>query len=352
MATKIVGLDIGTTMIRAAEVELSGRAPSSGSVGTAVRYAEAVLPTGAVSDGEVNENQTVASVIKQVWSRGGFSTKDVVIGIGNARTVVREMQMALLPMDQLRRSLPFQVEEFLPMSTDEALLDYYPTGQVDTDSGPQLRGILVAAAKHSVATTVLAAETAGLKPKSVDLNAFALSRALIHGQWLQPTVALVDIGARTTTVVISEAGQPRLIRMLGSGGQDVTEAVASATQMTFPDAEALKRQLGLATGDPATKLASDAIAATARALVDGIRNTFVYFTGNNPGAGIQHVILTGGGSLMPGFGQYLASACRLPVSYGDATVGLKPSKRVASAIAGRESAVAVAMGLAMGEVHA
>jgi len=350
VAIKVVGLDIGTTMMRAAEVAASGRGGDT--VGTLVKYAEMPMPVGAVSDGEVHEARTTASMVKQLWSQGGFSTKDVVVGIGNARTVVREMEMAELPMNQLRQSLPFHVEEFLPMSTDEALLDYYPTSQLERDGGTALRGMLVAAAKHSVATTVLAIESAGLKPQGVDLKAFAMMRALVRGQWAQSTVALVDIGARTTTVVVAEAGQPRLIRMLASGGQDTTEAIASATQATHQDAERFKREIGLqASQDPSHKVASDAVGTTSKTLVEGIRNTFVYYTGNNPGAGIQHVILTGGGALMPGLGQYLASACRLPVSFGDATSSLKTSKKVASAVKGREALISVPVGLAMAEVE-
>lgn len=351
MANKIVGLDIGATMIRAAEVESSGRAQGGAPLGSLLKYAEAQMPPGAYVDGEVHDTATVAGALKRLWSQGGFSTKDVIVGIGNARTVVREMQVAELPMADLRKSLPFQVEEFLPTSTDESLLDFYPTAEIPGERGPMLRGILVAASKYAVGKTAMAVESAGLKLKGVDLKAFALTRALVPGQWDQATVALVDIGARTTTVVIVEAGMPRLIRMLPAGGGDVTDAIASAAHVAQNEAEEFKHRFGMAgSQESGSPVATDAMATVAKNHIDSIRNTLLYYTGNNAGAVIQHVVLTGAASLMPGFGQVLASACRLPVSFGNGAAAVKMTKRAQQTAQGREALIAVASGLGLGEV--
>lgn len=352
MAVHTVGLDIGTTHVRAAEVEFGGKGPSSGNA-TLVRYAELPLPAGAVGDGEVHEVQTVASVLKRLWSKGKFSTKDVITGVGSQRVVVRELTVPSLPMDQLRKSLPFQVSELLPMSTDEAMLDFYPTAEGDGDSGGKvLRGILVAAPKATVSSHVLSIESAGLRPTMVDLNAFALFRAQSSAEWGQQTVAFVDIGARTTNVLVAAAGAPRFVRTLPSGGQDASDAVASALKISGQEAESVKKEIGIgfAVADQ-YKPAAEALAATTKTLVEAIRNTFVYYAGNNPGAAIQHVVLTGGGAHLPGLGQFLASASRLPVSFGDGFARVKVSKRVRSEVPeGRESVVPIAVGLAFGEV--
>jgi type IV pilus assembly protein PilM len=333
-------------MIRAAEVEMSGRAQ-----GTILKYAEAPMPSGAVVDGDVNDSGATANLIKSLWTQGGFTTKDVIVGVGSARTVVREMQVSEMPMDQLRKSLPFQVEEFLPSSTDEMLIDFYPTAEVEGERIPNLRGILVAASKQSVSNTVLAVESGGLKLKGVDLKAFALTRALITPELAGATVALVDIGARITTVSIVEHGAPRLIRMLTSGGLDVTNAVATAAQLPQPEAEELKRRVGIASpAESGSQAIADALMSTSKTLVDSIRNTLVYYTSNNPGSGIQHTVLTGGGAMMPGLGQALASAVRLPVSFGNGVGALKTSKKAQMTYQGRETLIAVPVGLAMGEV--
>jgi len=345
VAERVIGVDIGSTEIRAAEVETRGKGEKH-----LVSFASVPLPAGAVSDGEVMEVQTVAGALKQLWQAGGFSHKSVVMGTGNARTTVREMEVPSLPMDQLRSSLPFQVSEILPMSTEEALLDFYPTGERTVDGASYLRGIVVAVAKASVSNTVMAAESAGLRPVAIDLVGFALLRSLLTPGTQQPTVALVDIGARITTVVIVEAGQPRLVRVLPSGGSDVTDALTSALQIPLAEAEQAKRAVGLNGDVPPQHIpVRDAVMQSSRQLIEGIRNTFVYFQGGNPGAPIQHILLSGGGSHMVGLGQYLASASRLPVSYANSLVAVKPSKKAAAAVQGRESLTGVAIGLAMGE---
>jgi type IV pilus assembly protein PilM len=90
---------------------------------------------------------------------------------------------------------------------------------------------------------------------------------------------------------------------------------------------------------------------TTKAFVESVRNTFVFYSQNNPSGPIQHVVLTGGGAHMPGLGQYLASAMRLPVSFGDGLARVKVNKRQRSTILdGRESLVAICVGLAMGKV--
>lgn len=349
MATRVIGVDIGTTQIRAIEVELSGKGATAGLVHA---YASAAVPSGAVADGEVLEVQTVASLLKQVWAQGKFSHKNVIIGLGNPRTVVREMEVPALPMQQLRTSLPFQVAEILPIPTDEALLDFYPTGHREEDGRELLRGIMVGAAKATVSNSILAVETAGLRPVGVDLNGFGILRAQSIGEWGQQVVAFVDIGARVSNVVIATQGQPRLVRMLPTGGQDATDAVASAMQIPAAEAEALKRAVGVgAEVPPQQQLARDAVNQATRQLVEGIRNTFVYFSGNNPGQAIQHVVLTGGGAFLPGLGQYLASASRLPVSFGNGLAGLRVSKRAAAMLQGQEMLVPTVAGLAMTEVQ-
>jgi type IV pilus assembly protein PilM len=352
VAVRVIGLDIGTTHVRAAEVEHSGRGPGSGHA-TLLKYAELALPAGAVSDGEVKEVATVASTLKRLWSKGHFSHRNVVSGVGNGRTVVREMQVPSLPLPQVRQSLPFQTGEMLPMSTDEALLDFYPTSEEDGDQGGKmLRGILVAISKATVSQHVAAIESAGLTPQMVDLNAFALYRAQAVPDWGDQTVAFVDIGARTTSVLVASTGLPRLVRILPAGGSDVTEAVAGAMKSTTQEAEQTKRQIGIGFAvDPSLKPGADALAITCRALVDAIRNTFVFYSQNNASGPIQHVALTGGGSHLPGLGQFLASAVRLPVSFGDGLSRVKAARSLKSTtMEGRESLLAVSVGLAFAEV--
>ncbi len=348
--TRVVGLDIGTTGVRAAQLEFGSGGPSATSQPTLTRVAHVPLPHGAVRDGEVADQDAVGSALRTLWTTGKFDTREVVTGVGNPRIVVRDLELPSMPMAQLRASLKYQVSEMLPMQVSDALLDYYPTGEYDGENGRTVVGMLVAAPLDSVTTNVLAAEGAGLLPTMVDLNSFALVRALARGDLLQRTVAIVDIGARTTNVVIATGGVPRLVRLLRAGGQDTTEAVASTMQLAHAEAEQVKRDLGVGfQAAPGYESAADAVMATTNSLVEAVRNTLSFYTSNHPGSGVDVVVLTGGGAHLPGLGQYLSSVTRLPVSLGDPISSVRVGKTVdRGSLSGYESLLTVAVGLAYG----
>lgn len=347
--TRVIGLDIGTTHLRAAELEFAG-ARSSRNPPTLLRYHEAELPAGAVRDAEVVDIGLVSNVLRQMWSHGKFSTRDCMIGVGNQRVVVRELELPWMPLTQIKASLPFQVQDLLPIASSEALLDYLPTGESASATGRMLSGLLVAASRETVNASILAVEGAGLRPRLVDLNAFALLRSLTQGEYAARTVALVDIGAKATNVVISASGVPRFVRTLAMGGQDATEAVARAMSISIPEAEGLKREVGVGfTVPPELAVAAEAVSGASRTLIEAVRNTFVYYSGGHPGAGIETAILTGGGSSLPGLGQYLASASRVPVVLGDplSTLRIAPTAG-RERLVGHESLLAMSVGLAYG----
>lgn len=348
-STRVIGLDIGSTAVRAVELEFA-KGDRARSNPTVVRVGEQALPQGAVRDGEVVQSDVVSAALRRLWQQSRFDGRDVVLGVGNQRVLVRELDLPWLPLPQLKASLPFQVNDLLPMSIDEALLDYHPTGEVDTERGRMLQGMLVAAQRDTVTANVVAVEGAGLRPVMVDLNGFALLRAVCRGDYAHAVVAYVDLGATVTTVVVAVNGVPRLVRSLPSGGSTVTNAVASALGTSFPEAEQIKRSVGLGfAAPPEAAPAAEAVGGVVRTQVEAIRNTFVYYAGNHPGEGIEVVVLTGGGAHLPGFGQYLSSASRLPTTLGDPLGGLRSAKTAqVGALKGNESSFALPVGLAYG----
>ncbi|MFC8191331.1 type IV pilus assembly protein PilM [Cellulomonas sp. NPDC057328] len=348
--TRVIGLDIGTTHVRAAEVEFGSGGPSLTARPRLVRLGVAQLPPGAVREGEVMERQTVGSTIKRLWAEQKFSHRNVVIGVGNQRVVVRDLDLPAMPLAQVRSSLPFQVADLIPVAVDDAILDYLPTGVRQGEGGDVMQGLLVAATKDTVTANTAAVEIAGLRPVVVDLGAFALARAMARGEALDHTVAVVDVGARVTTVAVVAQGVPRMVRMLPSGGQDVTEAVAAALQIPLDQAELAKRSIGVGyAAAPEHERAAEQITTVVSALVEAVRNTMVYYASSHPGAAVEHVLVTGGASHLPGLGQYLSTATRLPVSAGQPFDNVDVDRSLASGrFADEQHTLAIALGLAMG----
>jgi type IV pilus assembly protein PilM len=346
----VIGLDLGSTHVRAAEVRFGRGGAAGKQVPTLTRYAEVRLPLGAVRDGEVADSTAVTEALQQLWAEGRFSSRAVNIGVGNQRVVVRELELPWMPLPQIRTSLPFQVQELIPMPVEEALLDYYPTGEREGATGRMVQGMLVAASRDTVRANLMAVESAGLRPQMVDLNPFALLRSLARGEHAAQTIALVEIGARITQVVIVAHGVPRFVRMLPSGGQNVTDAVAAALGIAAAEAEDVKRTVGIGLPVPADLTAAgEAISTVVRPLIEAIRNTFVYYASNNPGAGIEVAVLTGGGSQLPGLDRFLASTSRLTVVAGDPLSSIKVAGTPQlENVAQRAAYLATPIGLAYG----
>ncbi|PFG33095.1 type IV pilus assembly protein PilM [Sanguibacter antarcticus] len=346
--SRIIGLDIGSTHVRAAEIKFDHK--NQNSQPELVRFGQVLLPEGALRDGEVVEMNVVATALRQLWRDHKFGTKDVVIGVGNQRVLIRDLDLPAMPLDQIRASLQYQVQDLLPVAVEDAVLDYLPTGLYDGQHGPVVGGLLVAATKDTVQANTAAVEAAGLRPVMVDVNAFALTRALARGQWAERTIAVVDLGARITDVVVIDGGAPRFVRTLPTGGADMTEAIARSMNISEPEAEQLKRQVGIGQPvPPEYSQAAEAIAEVGHVLIEAVRNTLSFYAMNNPGGGIEMVLLTGGGASLPGLGQYLSTAARVGVSLASPLstmkVGALPGNKNNDSW---QQTISLALGLAMG----
>jgi type IV pilus assembly protein PilM len=347
MTSHLVGLDIGETAVRGVEVRTT---PKTGS--SILRYHEVPLTEGAVRSGEVLEVNTVAAALKRLWLEGKFKTKDVVIGMGNQKVLARDLTVPRMPLASIRESLPLHVQDLIQVPVADALLDFYPIAEVETETGPAVSGLLIAAVKEAVMINLRAVREAGLSPVGVDLIGFALQRVL--GMSTGETTALIDVGASTTNVVLAIDGVPRFVRIIPAGGDDVTRALMSRLEIDRQQAEGLKRSIGLATAavPPENRAVSAVIEETSGELLSSLRNTLKYFANTRRDGTADRIVLTGGAARLPGFAEALGSMTRVPVTLLQPLVA-PPSgtrKQVAPVPEDedRRSRMAVALGLGLG----
>lgn len=366
MATSIVGLDIGSTGVRGVELSANGKNKP-----TLIRSYEIPLPPGAVIRGAVMEPEVVGAALKRLWSQGGFKSKKVVLGTGNQGVIVRDLTVPKMSLRHIRESLPFQVQSTLQMQLADSLLDFYPTSETLGEQGPVLNGLLVAAERKEILENVSAVERAGLTPVEVDLIPFALNRLLISRPQIKGTVALIDIGGTTTSIIISSDGVPWFVRIIPTGGDDLTQALMEGLEIDVFSAEELKRSLTLGVGEIeeddsnsktvkckcAKCVADDPYVDDSRSteilhsvsaeLFGSLRSTVNYFNNTRPQDPVREIILTGGGSLLSGFAEALSEIIHVPVVAADpfSMVAL-PRKKNAKKIH-LDGSIAVALGLAL-----
>ncbi len=313
MATRrAVGLDIGTTSVRAAQLSWSKDQLQL------ERFGQVALPLGAVRDGEVVDAQVVSVALRELWARSKFTTKKVVTGVANQKVVVRQLDLPWMPIGELRKSLGLLVADVIPMPIEQAILDVHPLEEIETDEGRRQRVLLVAADRSTVASLLSAVSGAGLTATSIDLTSFAILRALGSVDDLglgQTAEALVDVGASVTNIVVSQGGVPRFVRILLMGGADITETVAERMGISIDEAEAIKQVTSLpldhayADADPTVRV----VEAAATTWVDEVRGSLDYYFAQAGAIRLSRIVLSGGGSQLAGLAGRLSMATRLPV---------------------------------------
>lgn len=341
MAGSIVGVDIGTDSIRAVEITGAGKRP------IIKHHFEVALPDGAVRSGEVAEINTVAERLKQMWAAGKFTSRDIILGVGSPKVLVRDLTVPKLAAKELKISLPSYVQDMLPVPVHEALLDFYPISESAGENGATvLNGLLVAAVKESVLANVTAAQKAGLSVVGVDLLPFAMTRM----QKQQGLIAFVDVGARTTNVVVTYNGVPQFVRIIATGGFDLTQALSVRLEISLQQAEQMKLGLGLGTAgvSPERLPAVQIMREVTSDLLSSLRNTLAYYANTHPDQMYVSVVLSGRGANLLGFAEALGEITRIPVIIADPFSTVAPPKQLLNASPRDRHTFGIALGLAMG----
>lgn len=321
MARSIIGVEITEECVRAVEVT-TGRTPQI------VASGEVPLPPDAAHDSEVLDQGVVALAIRQLWSTAKFRSRNVTLGVASRRILVREYTTTAMRPELLRKALPFQVQDLLPVPVSQAVLDYYPISQ----TGDQVHGLLVAAVSETIEQIMATFARAKVRITDVDLTAFGLARATGA---LVPTGtgAIVYAGDHTTQVVVTRDGVPDLVRIVPVDLE--TPAVRRREAGPIPEEDPLDALLNdrpvrvpvqenelVTVGAPPARRGGLRASEAARPYGDflaRVRSTLSFYA-NRPGSQqFDQVLLTGPGAVIDGVGEALAASVEAPVRTVGAT---------------------------------
>ncbi|MHB8781386.1 MAG: type IV pilus assembly protein PilM [Candidatus Geothermincolia bacterium] len=349
-ATTAVGLDIATDSVKIAELQISSRTqPILTNVGIVN------LPPGAVRDGEIEDGAIVADAIRQLIEGTGIKQRHVILGLANQKVIVRPIELPYMESDELKSALQFQVQEFIPIPVEDALVDFDIIEEFMTGEDQRMLSVLlVAAYREMVQSYIDTLKVGGLTAVAIDLKVFALTRSLLLHEFAaipemgeEPeAVCIINIGAGITNMVIVKAGVPRFARILMRGGDDFTRSLMDRLDVDAAEAEEFK--LGLAASEEASNLIRQEIMR----FVNEIRRSLDYFVTQTQERNLRRIVVSGNGSRILNFPQELSAALRLPVEIGRPfqNVQLGQLAYGPEELAEMEPALAVAVGLALREV--
>jgi type IV pilus assembly protein PilM len=349
-AKRLVGLKIGASQIAAARIVNNG-APEL------IEAFREPLDAGIVVSGEIRDSTALTDALKRFFELHKLPKKGVRLGVSNNRIGVRVFEIeGVADARQLENAIRFRAEEVLPIPLDEAVLDFVILEDTTREDGTRVRRILLVVAYREVVDRYLSAcRDAGLEVVGIDLEAFALLRAL-----QAPTDALagdgalvaVAIGHDRTTIAVSTGEHCEFTRFLDWGGWTLNVAVARELDLAPSEVEAVKRQVSFANEteiegltEEQAKKARDAVqralAAFARELVASL-----HFYQAQPGAlGIGEIVLTGGTAHMDGLADAVGRLIGAPVRLGDPFRRVKVGKKVGHEQQSGSFAVAIGLGI-------
>jgi type IV pilus assembly protein PilM len=349
---QLVGLKIGASQIAAATIVNNG-SPEL------VQLARQSIEHGIVVGGELRDPDALAEALREFFARHKLPNRNVRLGIGNNRIGVRSFEISgVHDPKQLENAVRFRAQEALPIPLDEAVLDYHVIDEAVSPTGIRTyRVLLVVAYRELIDRYVAACRGAGLRLVGIDLEAFALLRALSPppSEAFPEDTALVavSIGHDRSTFAVSNGTVCEFTRVLDWGGSSLNTAIARALDVTPSQAEPVKRTLTLASGDDGassptnehTARAAEAVRlelqSFARELVSSL-----HFYQNQPGSlAIGAIVLTGGTAHLPGLPAELQRLIGVKVRVGDPLRRMKTANRVEAPDQLGSMAIAIGLGI-------
>lgn len=315
-----VGVDIGSSSIKIVRAEPTKQGPRVSQV--------AICPTPAnsIKEGVVNDVAEVASAIQFAMRSAGIKASGAIAAIAGPGVIVRHVQVPKMTEATLRKSIRFEAAKFISSPIEDSIVEFDILGDADQDD--QMNIVLVTAPRMMVETKLSVLEQAGLEPLAVDVEAFALLRALQDPGCseipTEGTVALLDMGASHTEINLINKGELALTRTIPIAGVSLSAAIKNAKGCADVEAEEMKHSVNLGNLlEAARENEDESVAKAVQPLVDEllreIRRSINFYQSQLPegtDTGIDALILTGGTARLQGLGAYTKSRLNVPVVIG------------------------------------
>jgi len=341
----VVGLDIGSSAVKAIELKQAGKAYR------VAAYASEPVPPDSIVDGAIIDGGAVAEAIKRLFDQNkAFKTKDVAASLSGNAVIVKKISLPVMTEAELAESIYWEAEQYIPFDIQDVNLDYQI---LDPGTGADGKGtmevLLVAAKKEKIADYTGVISQAGRSPVVVDVDAFALQNAFEENYGLDAgkVVVLLNAGASAINVNVLNGDQSLFTRDISMGGNAYTEAVQKELNLPFETAERAKK--GEAVEGVAFSEVVPVLHAMNENLLLEIQKTFDFFKATASSDRIDRIVLSGGAAAVDGFSTALEERFGAPVEFFNPfkTITFEADKLGVAQPEQVAAAAAVAVGLAL-----
>jgi type IV pilus assembly protein PilM len=345
--SELVGLKVGASQLAAARVTNNGGVPR------VTHVARAELEPGIVVSGEVRNVEALARALDAFFTANRLPRKGIRLGVGTNRIGIQAVDINGVQDDrQLANAVRFRAYEAFAIPMDDAVLDYHVLSEHLDESGAVTRRVLLAAAyKDPIDQFVQAFQAANLELVGIDVEAFALLRA-VAAEHL-PTgssaaIVAIALGHDRSTLAISDGQSCDFMRVIEWGGGRLDATISRELGLTLEEAAELKRQVSLdedADGNPLLQRAATAVTGELQSLARELVASLQAYQSEPGSLPIGEVLVTGGTSRMPGLVGELERLIRARVRVADPLAGVRAEQTVSERDDLASLAVAIGLGV-------
>jgi type IV pilus assembly protein PilM len=338
-----IGIDIGTASIKVVELATQNNRFSLKNYGLFELKSDKNSQNSDQSILKLPDSEIIWG-IKELLNKSKISTRDAVASIPSFSTFATVIEMPYLSEGELAKAIPFEARKYIPIPLDEVILDWSIIDVAEPGAKPTVEVFLAAVPRDETRRYQTIMAGAGLNLKALELENSALIRTLL-GNDLAPT-AIVNIGGRSTSIVVVSRGYERLSHNYEVGGFEITKSIARSLNISIEKADELKKRLGLKESDE--NIVNEAMSSLIDMMAFETKKTISSYE-NAHGEKIARILLVGGMINMPNFVNYFKQKIGQDVFAGNAFARIVYPPALTN-IGELASTFAVAAGLAMRDV--
>ena len=291
-------LDIGTNAVRVVQL-----APAGSDGWNLVHFGYAPLDEKIAAASSPEAMRKLGEVIMTAVGQSGIKTKNVVIGLPSSKTFTTVIEVPVMPENELRNTIKYQVDQYIPMAVNEAKVDWALLGTSLHD--PKMQEVLIASTSNTYAEEHLEfVESLGLNVIAAEPDPLAMIRSLLPSGVADARL-IIDVGEQSTDLAITFGDAPRLVRTIPTGLKSLIKAAVQNLNVQEDQARQFILKFGLAP-DRLEGQVYRAIEGTLDNFAVELIKSIKFFQTRYPNTPVGGIMLSGFGSVVPGFGEYVS----------------------------------------------
>lgn len=337
------GLDIGTNSVRVVQLSQRGGVSNPGYNLKAFGYVS-IDPQTSLGDSETSRQKLAAAIMTAI-GQSGIKTKNVALGIPSSKTFTTVVDMPAQSQLELSKTIKYQIDQYVPMSTNDAKIDWAFLGTFPKDASRQEVLIASTAIDYSEARMDFI-ESLGLNLIAFEPDQIAMARALKDSS-SSPNAAnlIIDMGGQNTDLAVVYNSSPRLIRSLPIGLSSIVKTAAQNLGVKEDQAQQFILKFGLAPDKLEGKI-YQAVESVLDNFASELNKSVKFFETKYSNVKIEQIIISGYAAIIPMLNNYIANKTNLVTTLGNPWLNISMSSHQQQQLAPIASEFVVALGLA------